>query len=178
MKNLKYTFSSTQIRSGLRRCSLVLVMLVTLHVTLCGNELMENRISCCSLDLNPEERLIQKKDWKNPKRRVSFLFSIRLFPTIAPKSNAQRHRSVRMRTLRARMTQNLLLSSAKLQCFRFPVLSFSPSQLLSHPSYDVWHFHFYNSLNIQWFIITIFHVILLSSFWHWLLNESINTHLK
>lgn len=124
MKNLKYTFSSVQIRSVLIRCSLVLVMLVTLHVTLCGNKLMEKIIPCYSLDLNPKSNSETKI-----KGEFYFFLSIRLLPTIASKSNTQWNHSIRMRTLRARMTPNLLLGSARLQYFRFPVLSFSPSQL-------------------------------------------------
>lgn len=109
-----------------------------------------------------------------------FLFSWGAFRQRHQTQTALQHRPIRRRTLVPQSDMQPPVGFRGIAMFQvssfviFPLTAF-------HPSSSVWQFHFYNSLNIQWFIITISHVILLFTFGHRLLvpnNKSINTHLK
>ena len=177
MKNLKYSFSNIQIGSALRKCSLVLVMVVSLHVTLCAQNVIKinGKSNLLLFILNPKSNPEDgpRKIWREGFHffflRGSFNNSTKTCASLYKDENSQNQGSMDAPVGFSRIAM-FQVSSFVI----FPLTAF-------HPSSTVWQFHFYNSLNIQWFIITIFHVILLFPFWHQLPvpnNKSTNAYLK
>ena len=135
-------------------------------------------IPCYSVRTQTQSRRRTKK--KLTRRDVVFLFPLRLIPTKAPDPGCIATSPRMEDNLQTQGVSRPLVGLRRTAAFQvssfviFPLTAF-------HPCSSVWQFHFYNSLNIQWFIITISCVILLFTFWHRLLvpnNKSINTHLK
>lgn len=169
------------IGSTLPRCSLLLVMLAPLHGTWCAQDSAKMNEKINSLLFSENPNLVQKKDQEKPYKERCH---------ISLPSDAHSNKGTRLGCIATspRMEDDLQTQgvSRPLVGLRrtavFQVSSFVIFPLTAfHPCSSVWQFHFYNSLNIQWFIITISRVILLFTFWHRLLvpnNKSINTHLK